>query len=167
MPRGPDFFQEMTAPQIEALEEFARHPGKTIDDVHKYLADIQVRTSRSSVHRWLQDFRLWDKTQRAADVAKSYMQAASGSDPTAVTEASLRKFNELVFEALTSGDELDSLDLRRIAGALKTGLDAQHAVNTLRKQQAEAIRSAEAAAKSGASATDVVKTIKDALGIAA
>lgn len=132
MARGPDFFKQMTQAQIDALEEFARHPGKTVDDVAGYLADQQVRTSRSAVHRWLQDFRLWDRNNRAKEIARSYMQAAAGEDDSAIADASLRKFNELLFETLASGDELDTGDLLKISVALKTGLGARQLVNELK-----------------------------------
>lgn len=167
MARGPDFFKAMTQEQIDALEEYARHPGKSVDDVTGYLADAHVRASRSAVGRWLQDFRLWDRQQRAADVARQYLEAARSSDPTAVTEASLRKFEELLLERLMSGEELDGDELAKIAQAMRAGIGSRKDVIELKRQQADAVKTAEAAAKSGASATDVVATIKKALGIAA
>jgi hypothetical protein len=132
MARGPDFFKQMSVEQIDALEEFARHRGKSVDDVTGYLADLQIRTSRSAVGRWLQDFRMWDRSNRAKEIAKSYMQAAAGDDDAAVADASLRKFNELLFETLASGEELDTGDLLKISVALKTGLGARQLVNDIK-----------------------------------
>ncbi len=167
MARGPDFFKQMTQAQIDALEEFARHPGKSVDDVAGYLQDTQIKASRSAVGRWLQDYRLWDRQQRAADVARQYLEAARSNDPTAVTEASLRKFEELLLERLMCGEELDGDELAKIAQAMRAGIGSRKDVIELKRQQADAVKTAEAAAKSGASATDVVATIKKALGIAA
>lgn len=165
MARGPDFFKQMSVEQIDALEEYARHPGRTVDDVAGYLQDAGVKTSRSAAGRWLQDFRIWDKQQRAADVAKRYLDVARGSDPTAVTEASLRKFEELVLERLMAGDELTADELAKLSQAMRAGLGSRKDILELRAKQAEAVKQAEAAAKSGKSAVDVVATIKAALGI--
>jgi hypothetical protein len=165
MARGPDFFKLMTAEQISALEEYARHPGKTIDDVAGYLQDQGVPASRSAVGRWRQDFLLWDRQQRAANVARSYLDAARSSDPTAVTEASLRKFEELVLERLMSGDDMSGDELAKLAQAMRAGIGSRKEVIDLRRMQSDAIKAAEAAAKSGKSAVDVVATIKEALGI--
>jgi hypothetical protein len=119
------------------------------------------------VYRWLQDFRLEDRTRRASEVARQYLSAARDADPTAVTEASLRKFEERVFEWLVSDEDASAEDLASIANAMKRGIGSRREVIELKRQQAEAVKTAEAAAKSGASATDVVVTIKKALGIAA
>jgi hypothetical protein len=167
MPRGPDFFRKLSAEQIERLEEFARHPGKTIDEVAGFLADQQVRTSRSAVGRWLQDFRLWDRNQRASNVARSYLDAARTTDPTAITEASLRKFEELVMERLMSGEEMTGDELAKLAQAMRAGIGSRKEIIELKRQQADAVKAAEQAAKSGKSATDVVATIKQALGLEA
>lgn len=167
MPRSPDFFRSLNEQLLEQLEEFARQPGQTGDKVLDWLSGEGIKASRSAVYRWLQDFRLEDRTRRASETARAYLDAARASDPQAVTEASLRKFEELVFDHLVGTDATDAKDLMMIASAMKQGLGSRKDLIELRKQQAEAVKTAEAAAKSGASAADVVGVIKTALGIAA
>lgn len=134
MPRQPEFFRSLNEQLLEQLEEYARQPGRTGDEVHEWLTERQVQTSRSSVYRWLQDFRLEDRTRRASEVARQYLAAAQEADPQALTEASLRKFNELVFDALANGErELSTGDLMKLSVALKTGLNAQQLVHDLRR----------------------------------
>lgn len=165
MPRSPDFFRQLNEQTLEALEERARQPGVKLDEIVSWLNMNGVEASRSAVGRWWQDFRLEDRTRRAHEVARQYLATARETDPTAVTEASLRKFEELVFEALSSGDELDSGELLKLAMAMKAGLGSRKEIVELRRQQVEAVKEAEAAARSGGTAADVVDTIKRALGI--
>jgi hypothetical protein len=90
MPRSPDFFRNLTEQRLEELEEFARQPGRTGSEVHEWLKGHGVQTSERSVYRWLQDFRLEDRTRRASEVARTYLDAAREADPAAIAEASLR-----------------------------------------------------------------------------
>jgi hypothetical protein len=177
MPRDPEFFRQFEAAGKaagvdaarfrELLEEGARQPGRTGDEVVEWLEAKGVKASRSAVYRWLQDFRLEDRTARASETARTYLDACRAADPTAVSEASLRKFEELVFEHLANTDETDSKDLMFIATAMKTGLGSRKEIIELKRRQAEAVKQAESAASEGKSAPDVVATIKKALGISA
>lgn len=167
MPRGPDFFRQLTEQTLEALEEYARQPGRTGDEAHDWLAERAVKTSRSAVYRWFQDFRLEDKTRRAAEVAKGYLAAAREADPASVTEASLRKFEELVFDWTVQAEDPNAQELLFIANAMKSGLGSRRELVDLRRKQADALKAADEQARTGASAGDVVATIKTALGIAA
>lgn len=166
MARSPDFFRQLTEQLLEQLEEFARQPGRTGDEVQAWLTQHKVQASRSAVYRWLQDFRLEDRARRAGDVAKAYLAAAREADPVAVTEASLRKFEEMVFDWMVSSDGVDAKDLMFIASAMKTGLGSRKEVLELKRRQQDALAAAEKQAKAGATGADVVKTIKQALGIA-
>jgi hypothetical protein len=79
MPRSPDFFRQLNEQLLEQLEEYARQPGRTGDEVLEWLTDRKVQTSRAAVYRWLQDFRLEDRTRRAGEVARMYLDAARES----------------------------------------------------------------------------------------
>lgn len=165
MARGPDFFKQMSIEQIDALEEYARHPGRTVDDVAGYLQDAAVKTSRSAVGRWLQDFRIWDKQQRAADVAKRYLDVARGSDPTAVTEASLRKFEELVLERLMAGDELTADELAKLSQAMRAGLGSRKDILELRAKGREQLAQLKGeAGKRAITADDIERVSKAVFG---
>jgi hypothetical protein len=167
MARSPDFFRSLNEQLLEQLEEYARQPGRTGDEVFAWLTERKVQTSRSAVYRWLQDFRLEDRTRRASEVARSYLEAAREADPQAVSEASLRKFEELVFDHLVSTDATDAKELMFIATAMRTGLgsrkellDLREKVKELQRKQQAAI---EAAEKAGQAGIDPVAAIKKVL----
>jgi hypothetical protein len=130
--RAPDFFRQLNEQLLEQLEEFARQPGRQGDELLQWLEEHGVKTSRSAVYRWLQDFRLEDRTQRASQVARSYLEAARQSDPTAVSQAALQKFQELLFDKLVETDELSTGDLMKLSIAMKTGLNAQQIIGELK-----------------------------------
>lgn len=164
MPRGPEFFRQLSEQLLEQLEEHARQPGRTGDQVHEWLAERGVTTSRSSVYRWFQDFRLEDRTRRASEVAAGYLRVAEESDPQAVTQASLRKFNELVFDALVQGDgELSTGDLMKLSIALKTGLGAQQIVNELRRVGREEMAKLQGEAKRRAITPEDIERVSKAV----
>lgn len=125
MPRQPEFFRQMNEQLLEQLEEFARQPGRIGDEVVEWLTKNKVAASRSAVYRWLQDFRLEDQTRRASEIARTYLDAAREADPHAVTEASMRKFEEMVFDWMASTEAADAKDLMFIASAMKTGLGSR------------------------------------------
>ncbi len=122
---------------LEALEEFARQPGRQGDEVLEWLGGRGVKTSRTAVYRWLQDFRLEDRTKRSSEVARSYLEAAREADPQAVSEASLKKFEELVFDYLVGAEEADAKDLMFIASAMRTGIGSRKELLDLRKKVQE------------------------------
>ena len=135
--RQPDFFRQLNEQALEAMEEYARQPGRTGDEVFDWLEARKVKTSRSAVYRWLQDFRLEDRTRRASETARVYLDAARQGDPHAVTEASLRKFEELVFDFMVNAEEPDAKDLMFVASAMKTGLGSRKELIELNKHGRE------------------------------
>jgi Asp-tRNA(Asn)/Glu-tRNA(Gln) amidotransferase C subunit len=163
MARGPDFFRKMTQAQIDALEEFARHPGKTVDEVAGHLQDQQVATSRSAVGRWLQDFRLWDRSNRAAERRAKYMELSDKLDPGGTAKAIHRILSERIAELAMDADDEDKVDkLTRSFDRMVNKLDQ---LEERERRIAEVLAQEDQAAKSGKSATDVVATIKQALGL--
>jgi len=168
MPRQPDFFRRLSGPpQQEELEEFARQPGRIGDEILTWLAERGIKTSRSALFRWLEDFRLEDRTRRAGELARNYIAVKRLDDSGAVTAASLDALEDRVFEMLARGEELSASELRELSAAMGGGLRIRRELIDMRRQQADALKAAESAAKTGASATDVVATIKKSLGIAA
>jgi hypothetical protein len=170
--RAPDFFRNLTEQLLEQLEEVARQPGVKGDEVLAWLEAHGVKTSRSAVYRWLQDFRLEDRTRRASEVARSYLDAAREADPQAVSEASLKKFEELVFDYLVGAEAADAKDLMFIASAMRTGLGSRKELLDLRKKvsdlqaaQQAAVEAAEKAAAGGGGSDAVIRLIKTKLGI--
>lgn len=168
MPRKPDFYQHLDGPGLERLEAFARQPASTIDRVHDWLQAEGIVCSRSAVARWKLGFDEADRMSAAAELADAIHTASSEAGTVDVAGAvNLQLAQRLQAALVNGGDQLPIGDLLKGAMAINALTNAQGKLNDLRKQQADAVRAAEAAAKSGGSATDVVATIKAALGIAA
>jgi len=133
MARSPDFFRQLRggpdrvdgAPSLEELEEFGSQDGITGPECLRWLTKRNVSTSRAAVARWLQDFKLEYKTRRASEVARSCLATAREGDPLAVTEATLVKMEEAVFEKLVSGDELSAGELKDLSTAMGTRLKSR------------------------------------------
>ena len=64
-------------------------------------------------------------------------EAAREADPQAVSEASLKKFEELVFDYLVGAEEADAKDLMFIASAMRTGIGSRKELLDLRKKVQE------------------------------
>jgi hypothetical protein len=169
MARHHKVSETLSPEDFEALKAFVREKNlaRTTDECHEWLLARGYTISRGATWNWLDSFRLEEKTQRAGDMARQYLDAARESDPNAVTEASLRKFEEKVFDWLVSDQQASADDLASIANAMRRGIGSRREVLELKRQQAEALAAGEKAAAEGKSAADVVSTIKTALGIAA
>jgi len=168
MPRQPDFFSQMERADLEKLEAFARKPGAKIDKVHEFLLAEGFTASRAAVGRWFKRFREVDRMSEAAELADAIHTASAESGAVDVAGAvNLQLAQRLQSALVKGGDRLDIGDLLKGAMAINAMTTAQQRVEKLKKIQADAVQAAEAAAKSGKSATDVVATIKQALGIAA
>jgi hypothetical protein len=82
-----------------------------------------------------------------------------------VTEASLRKFEELVFDHLVSTDETDAKDLFFVAQAMKTGLGSRKELVEMKRRQTEAVKAAEETVKAGGDGAAVAQRVREILGI--
>lgn len=166
MPRKPDFFAHLDLTELQQLEAFARQPASTIDKCHEWLQAKGITASRSAVARWKNGFDEIDRMSAAAELADVIMSADQGTADVAGA-VSLQIAQRLQAAIVKGGENLPTGDLLKMSMAINAVATTQQRVNKLKEQQAAALRTAEAAAKSGASATDVVSTIKKALGITA
>jgi hypothetical protein len=170
MPRSPDFFTGMSTEDLEAFEAFAREPGRTVDDCHEWLLAKGYTPSRSAVGRWKKKFDAQDRLRAASTLAADVLATAKDAGAVSIGDAATHTLTQVLFEQLLrmQGDEdVKSGDLVNISTALRGAMSVKKQVNELKAQQADAMKAAEAMAKSGKSATDVVATIKAALGLVA
>ena len=169
MARSPDFFDQLSRPDLEQLQAFAREPKATLKRVHEWMLAHGWTASKSAVHRWLKRFREQDRQSDAAELADAIYTANSATGAVDVAGAvNLQLAQRLQSALVKGGDKLAMGDLLKGAMAVNAITNAQGKLVELKQKQVEAVRAAEAMAKSGtASATDVVATIKAALGIAA
>ena len=187
MPRQPDFISQLERNELEQLEAFARKPGRTIDQCFDYLCaehgfvpseefpEHPRRLNRNSVWRWKRRFDEADRMSVASELADAMATAEDEAGAVDLGRgARLMVLQRLVNQIAEMGDDANISVLNKFSTTLeKLTRTGRHSVKLegelieLKNQQADAVRAAEAAAKSGKSATDVVSTIKQALGITA
>jgi hypothetical protein len=134
MPRQPDFFRQINEQLLEQLEEFARQPGCKGDEVLAWLESHSVKTSKSAVYRWLQDFRMEDDSRRTQALARAKLATIAEGDSQAVSEASLRLLDDRLLGVLANGEELSPKELLAMSAAVNNGLKSRRELIDLREQ---------------------------------
>jgi hypothetical protein len=156
--------------ELDQLESFAREPGRTIDECETWLLAHGFKVSHGAVHNWKRKFDATDKFRASNDVARTLMDAAKSEGTVAISDAATLQLSQMIFEQLLKlqgAGEVDTKELFGVSMALKNVIAGKRHVEKLKGEIAEAISTAEKEATTGASAGDVVATIKKALGIAA
>jgi hypothetical protein len=161
MARGPDFFRKMTQAQIDALEEFARHPGRSIDDIAGHLQDQGVQTSRSAVGRWVQDFRAWDESVRRTAFVRAYV--GQDHDPVAMGETIARELDGQILDKLISGEPLTAKDLKELATARRAITADREALAEMRAKGREQMEQLKSAAKAKAITPEMIEQVSKAV----
>lgn len=166
--RKPDFFQQMEPADKQKLEAFARTPKATIKKVYEHLLAEGFTASESAVARWFKRFREEDRIIAANELAAAIHSASAEAGTVDIAGGVNLQIAQRLQEALVrGGNKLPIGDLLKAAIAVNQVGNAEKRLNEEKRKQAEAVKAAEHKAKTGASAGDVVATIKQALGIAA
>lgn len=165
----------LSGPELEELRTFAREPGRTVDEIHQWLLERGYTMSRSSAGRWKQQFDeelMCERFSRSGELAAAIRDAASRGGAVAISEAAMLQLSQVIFEQsvkLQADGDVDSMDVRRLTASIKSLMDSTQRAEQIKREfetrQKAAVEAAEAATRSGASATAVVDTIKKALGI--
>ncbi len=160
---------------LEALEAFAREPGRTVDECHAWMRDRGHDVSRSAVGAWKQSFdsRLMaERMSAAGGLAKAFMAAAKSDGGLQIPDAAVLQMSQMIFEhaaRLATGGEVETRELADLGLALQRTTLAKVRVENVRsaflKREQQAVDAASKVAQSGGKATDVVDTIKRALGL--
>jgi hypothetical protein len=160
-----------------ALEAYARDPGRSIDELQIWLESRGYVVSRGAVWNWKQKFDgllMQERFSRSGELAAAIRDAGRSGGAVAISEAAILQLSQVIFEQaakLEADGEVDSLDLRRLTSSLKSLLDSKQRADQIAaefaRKEKEAVEAASNVAKSGGSPVDVVRTIKEALGIAA
>lgn len=168
----------LNASELEALESFAREPGRTIDEIAEWLEARGFVVARSSVGRWKQGFDhrvMQERFSRSSELAQAINGAISKDGIEAVAKGASKQLMQVIFEqaaTLEAGGKIDPLDVQRWSRSLKTLLESERAVLKLqdelaevKKKQAAAIEAAEKAAAGGATGEVLVAKMREVLNI--
>jgi ribonuclease D len=137
MARAPEFFRQINEQLLEQLEEYARQPGRKGDEVLAWLEARDVKTSKSAVYRWLQDFRMEDDSRRTAAMARARLATVAEGDSQAVSEASMRLLEDRVLGVLADGEPLSAKELQALSFTIGNGVKSRRLLIDLRDQVRE------------------------------
>jgi hypothetical protein len=185
VPRRADFIRLLSREDYERWEAYMRTPGVTVEQVHDWLCaecglvdsrempDHPRRVSRTAVGDELKKFKETDPIRGASDLADAIATVHAEHGGADHLKAIQLQLSQRLMTRLADGaTEQDDQFLHDAAGTLeRLSRSGRHTVkleqelDQLKRQKAEAVRAAEAMAKSGGSVVDVVSTIKAALGI--
>jgi len=115
----------LSSSELDELKIFAREPGRSIDELHQWLLERQFTLSRSSVGRWMLQFReemLSERFAESTGLAAAMKEAvAAGKGFDSVAEATAMQLTQVVFEqatALQAEQKIDPLDVQRMTRSL-------------------------------------------------
>lgn len=168
-----EILAELTADEVDEYRAVLRQPAATIDDLMEWFAGKGCRVSRGAVWKHRRNYQdVLDGVRRSAEMARAFADVARTGGVEALGEASLARFQQLMTEKLLQMDaesELDAKELCQLSMAMNAAANTRQRIEAVKveydRRQAEALAKAEKLAGSGASGTDVVDTIKRALGI--
>lgn len=165
--------QLLSRPELDELEEFAREPARTVDEVWHWLVERDFAISRGAVHNWKRQFDQEDRFRIANDTARAILDAARGKDAVALSDAATEQLGQIIFEHFvqTQGaGETTPKDLINMSGALKNLITSKRHLEKLEEEvaakQKKAIDEASKEAASGASGEAVVQKVREILGVA-
>lgn len=156
--------------ELDELESFVRNkPGCTVDQAHDWLLSAGYTISRGAVHNWKRQFDAEDEVRRAAEVSRAYLDLGKEVGAADVAQASLQKFQQILFAHLLDKGAGDAGELMKLSISLKTAVQAGRHIEKLREEydarQNKAVEEAEKVAKTGGSGEAVARKMRELLGL--
>jgi hypothetical protein len=170
MPQHFKVHELLNREELDALEAFAREPGRTVDECTDYLLAHGFTIVRSSVHRWMRQFLLSDRFTASNETARALMDAAKQGGTVAISDAAVLQLSQMLFEQLVklqSDKKVNTKELWAVSMALKNVVTGKRHVEKLKSEIQTALDEASKAAGSGKDANAVVAKMREVLGIAA
>lgn len=145
MPRHFKIHEVLSRKELDALEEFSREPGRTIDEIEKWLKECSdgrregesFDVSRGAVHAWRTVFLADDRFRASSEVARTLLDAAKAGDVASLSDAAGLQLQQMVFEQLLKmqGDGVvETKDLWQASAAMKNVVQSQRHVEKLREE---------------------------------
>jgi hypothetical protein len=75
--------------ELTELEDYAREPGRTIDECLNWLVKKDFAISRGAVHNWKRQFDQEDKFRQANDTARAVLEACSGKEEVELSDVAI------------------------------------------------------------------------------
>jgi hypothetical protein len=156
--------------ELDSLEAFVRDdPDCTVDKTHEWLLGKGYVISRGAVHNWLREFKANDEVRRAAEISRAYLDLGKEVGAVGVADASLQRFQQLLFSHLMDEGAKDAGDLMKLSISLKTAVQSGRQIEQLRQEQAareqKAIEEADKVVKAGGGGEAVAEKMRELLGL--
>ena len=110
--------------ELDALEAFAREPGRSYDEVHEWLLSRGYTLGRTAAGNWKREFdarMMRERFSRSGELAAAIKGAVDGGKFEDVAEAATMQLTQVVFEQaaqLQADGKLDPLDVQRMTKSL-------------------------------------------------
>lgn len=172
MPRHFKVHELLSRDELDQLEEFAREPGRTVDECHEWLQARGYTIGRTAVMNWKGEFLIQDKFRVGGDLARATLEAAKENGVASIADAAGLQIGQMLFEAMVRGQEagvLDTKDLVNLTAGLKNVITGSRHLEKLKAEVKErqqlAVAEAEKVARAGGSKEAVVDKVREILGI--
>lgn len=159
----------------EALEAFARDPGRTIDECWKWLTERGYVLSRTAVFRWKREFDAQvagEQMRGSGLVAREFLAAAKESGGLAIPDAAVLRVSTGIFERmaeLESRGEVQTSELTQLALGLQRLMLAKARLEATRtefeERERNALVEADKAVAAGADGKSVVAKFREHLNM--
>ncbi|HEX4123567.1 MAG TPA: phage protein Gp27 family protein, partial [Tepidisphaeraceae bacterium] len=121
MPVHYNVHKLLSAEDLAALEDFARHPARTVDECHEWAQARGYVIGRTAIYKWKKNFNLRDRFSASNETALAIMDAAKNGGTAAVSDAAMTQLAQVIFEKMISLDpaQVNTKDLWSLSAALR------------------------------------------------
>ena len=125
MPHHFKVHELLSRDELTQLEDFAREPGRTVDECYQWMLERGFTLSRSAVGTWLRAFReqcMKERFSASSELARAIKGAVKSNEFGDIADAAVMQLAQVVFEqaAQLQGDgKVDPLDVQRMTRSLK------------------------------------------------
>jgi hypothetical protein len=129
--------------QLAELEQFAREPGRTINECREWLGQHGFELSQTAVWNWLRAFKeqlLAERFRRSSDLAMAMKGAVTSGNFGDVADAAVMQLTQVIFEQAVRLDEegsVESRDLVNMATALRQAVGSKQQILKLAAEKFE------------------------------
>lgn len=111
--------------ELDALEQYAREPGLTVNDIRGWMQDHGHSISRDAAWNWKKEFDglvMQERFARSGELARAIKGAVDQQSFGDVADAAVMQLTQVVFEQasqLEANGEIDPLDVQRMTRSLR------------------------------------------------
>jgi hypothetical protein len=166
MPRHHKVHELLDRAELDGLEEFAREPGRTVDEVHEWMQAKGLVIGRTACWNWLANFTIEDRFRASNDVARTLLDAAKEKDTVAISDAATLQLSQMLFEQLSRlqvEGQVQTKELWAASMTIKNLLDSKKKSEDLRQRFDQQMQAVAAKRPDGAITKDDIAEARKAI----